>query len=64
MNLMIVIVNIFPTISNVLVYNDFVGYMLRSFMLYMYMCTFNVNLCSYFMCMFLLSVLLSENDKL
>ena len=57
------IVDIYPTIFSVLVYNDFVSYMLRYFMLYMYMCTFDVNLCSYFMCMFLLSVLCKKMTK-
>ena len=41
----------------------FVGYMQCSFMLYMYICTFNVNLCSYFMFMFLLSVLCQKMTK-
>ena len=57
------IVHIYPTTFNVLVYIDFVSYLLRSFMLYMYMCTCYVNLCSYFMCMFLLGVLCQKMTK-
>ena len=63
MYLMIFIINIYPTILNVLVHNDFVGYMLCSFMLYMCMCTFNVHLCSYFVCVSFIFTL-SENDKI
>ena len=55
------IVNIYPTVSNVLVYNDFVGYMLRSFMLYicvLLMLIYAAILCVCFTCT------LSENDKI